>query len=84
MTARAGRFDAGLIDPGPGDAKKGSRIGAVRTLSFVLGADVAKWKNQAWIASASVYETWITSPDPSTSPPTGRAGTFITHVPLVN
>jgi hypothetical protein len=83
MTARNGHFNAGLINPGPGTAKKGARIGGIRTLSFVLGSAVPVWKNKAWIASAGVYESWVSSPDPSNSPPTGRVGSEFDHVQLV-
>jgi hypothetical protein len=83
MTARAGHFNTGLINQGPGRGKKGARIGGVRTLSFVIGSGVPVWKNKAWIAAASAYENWVSSPDPSVSPPSGLTGTFFQHVQLV-
>lgn len=66
----------------PPDATRGGRNAAVRTSSTVIGSSPPHYKNMGWYAAGSVYETWVTTPLPSTTPPSGHALTNIQHIIL--
>lgn len=82
MTQRAGSLIPGLIGSFRHARKQGAHGGAVQ--SFVSGGLTALdvYKNEGWYAAGSAWETWITSGDPSSVPPSGHTLTFLQHMVL--
>lgn len=62
-----------------GAPRQGARQGAVA--GHVSGAtiELANYKNEGYYAAGTVWETWITSGEPQTVPPSGHTLTFVQH-----
>ena len=41
-----------------------------------------RWKNDGWYAAGTVWESWVTNDNPSTTPPSGHTLTQLQHVQL--
>lgn len=58
----------------------GGRKGRNTTNATVLGVPAAKYLNYGYYVAGSVWESWITSEAPSTTPPSGHTLSFIKNI----
>ena len=84
MTLRAGGFVPGVISAYASSTETRINQGHNGYLvTFPLGVfNTDLFKNQGYYVAGSVYEEWVTTTAPSTTPPSGHTLTQIQYVPL--
>lgn len=84
MTLRAGGVLLGVIDKYAGSTETRINLGHNGYLvTFPTGVfNITLYKNEGWYATGSVWEQWITTTAPSTSPPSGHSLTFTHYMVL--
>lgn len=80
MTDRNGGVATQLIGALHAAHRQSGRGGSLAR--FVSGAITAlvTYKNEGWYAAGAAWETWLTSGDPSTVPPSGHTLTYLQHM----
>ncbi|HSX21504.1 MAG TPA: hypothetical protein VLE97_01865 [Gaiellaceae bacterium] len=85
MTTRTGSVLVGTIDKfrsGTETRPTQAYPGAVLVNAVTIGSSPPIYKNQGWYAAGSVFEVWVSTPLPSTFPPSGHTLTDIEHTIL--
>lgn len=83
MAAKAGYYVKGGAGEGvPSGSRGNSRSGYLVTFPGNAITAPVDFKNEGWYAAGSAWETWITSGDPGTIPPSGHTLTFLQHLIL--
>lgn len=77
VTPRPGNYST--QGPGGNSPKRGAWTGNVALPASSGGVVNNIYKNQGWYAAGSAFEIWITSPYPTTAPPSGHTLTDIQH-----
>lgn len=77
-----GSLLVGIIEKYASSAADNNFTGAVLGSTVTIGNAPPVYKNQGWYAAGSVYEQWISTPLPSTFPPSAHTLADIQHVVL--